>query len=121
MLLNLLGVTSAGRSEVMTQEQRNYPRLNTALKVQDLATLKTGLTDNMSMGGCFIAKSPEFDALAIPSRIALKFEIPGINDTVVVFGLVKHVGQHGEGFGIQFQEVHRKSAYYIGNFMGNFL
>ena len=105
----------------MEKEHRNYPRLDTALKVQDLATLKIGLTHNLSLGGCFIKKSSAFDALSIPSRIALKFEIPGITQTVVVFGLVKHKGKHDEGFGIQFQEVHKKSAYYIGRFMGSFL
>lgn len=103
------------------REQRNYPRLNAALRVHELATSRTGLTDNLSLGGCFIHKSNEFDSLAIPSRIALKFDLPGISEEVIVFGLVKHQGRQGEGFGIQFKEIHKKSAYYTGKFMGSFL
>lgn len=103
------------------QEQRNYPRFNTAVKVQDLATSRTGVTRNLSLGGCFIQKSPQFDALPIPSRISLKLDIPGITEGVVVFGLVKHAGKHEQGYGIQFKEVHKKSAYYIGRCIGNFL
>jgi hypothetical protein len=103
------------------KEQRNYPRFKTTVKVQDLATLRTGLTRNLSLGGCFIQKSPQFDSLPIPSRISLKFHIPGITEAVVVFGLVKHAGRHEEGYGIQFKEVHKQSLYYIGRFIGNFL
>jgi len=106
---------------VPEKEQRNYPRFNTAIKVEDLATLRTGLTRNLSLGGCFIRKSPDFASLPIPSRISLKFDLPGITEAVVVFGLVKHTGEHEEGFGIQFKEVHKKSAYYIGKFIGSFL
>ena len=106
----------------MTQhEQRSYPRLNTAVRVQDLATLRTGITRNISLGGCFIDKSPEFASLPIPSRISLKFDLPGITEAVVVFGLVMHDGRQEEGFGIQFKEVHKKSAYFIGKFIGCFL
>ena len=103
------------------KEQRNYPRFNTPVRVQDLATLRTGMTRNLSLGGCFIDKSPEFDSLPIPSRISLKFHMPGINEAVVIFGLVKHTGKHEEGYGIQFKEMHKKSVYYIGKFIGSFL
>ena len=103
-------------------ERRNYPRFNTALKVMELSTLKTGWTKNLSLGGCFIEKSKEFNLVSKNSRVTLKFEIPGVNDIVVVFGVVRHHGQEKEeGCGIQFQEVHRKSAYYLGRFMGTFL
>jgi hypothetical protein len=106
---------------MLQQERRNYPRFTTAVKVQDLVTLKTGLTDNISLGGCFVQKSQEFDFLPVSSRITLKFDIPGISETVMLFGLVMHRGRQAEGFGIQFQDVHKKSAYYIGRFMGSFL
>jgi len=106
---------------VPEKDQRNYPRFNTAVRVQDLATLRTGLTRNLSLGGCFIQKSPEFDSLPVPSRISLKLDIPGSAEAVVVFGLVKHTGVHDDGYGIQFKEVHKKSAYYIGKFIGSFL
>ena len=102
-------------------EQRNYPRLNAAVTVRDLATSRRGVTGNLSLGGCFIRKSPEFASLPIPSRISLHLDLPGITETVVVFGLVIHTGGHEEGFGIQFKEVHKKSAYYIGRFIGSFL
>ena len=67
------------------KEQRNYPRCNASVRVQDLATSRTALTLNLSLGGCFIEKSPEFDSLPIPSRISLQFHMPGINEAVVIF------------------------------------
>jgi hypothetical protein len=100
-------------------EKRNYPRFNTSIKVLELSTLKNGWTTNLSLGGCFIKKSKEFNSVPLASRLTLKFEIPGVNDIVVVFGVLKHHGE--QGFGIQFQEVHKKSAYYLGRFIGNFL
>jgi hypothetical protein len=106
---------------VPEHEQRNYPRLNTAVTVQELATSRTGVTGNLSLGGCFIRKSPAFALLPIPSRISLQFKLPGITETVVVFGVVIHTGGHDQGFGIQFKELHKKSAYYIGRFIGSFL
>jgi hypothetical protein len=48
-------------------------------------------------------------------------DLPRISEAVVVFGLVKHSGTQEEGFGIQFKEVHKKSAYYIGRYIGSFL
>ena len=102
-------------------ERRNYFRFNAALQVMELSTLKTGLTKNLSLGGCFIEKSKEFNCIPLDSRVTLKFEIPGVNDIVVIFGVVNHHGQHEEGFGVQFKEVDKKSAYYIGRFMGTFL
>ena len=101
-------------------EKRNYPRFDSVLQVMELSTLKTGWTTNLSLGGCFIQKSKEFNCLPLASRVTLKFEIPGVNDIVVIFGEVSHRGQQEEGFGIQFKEVDKKSAYYIGRFMGTF-
>ena len=101
-------------------DKRNYPRFDSVLQVMELSTLKTGWTRNLSLGGCFIEKSKEFNGLSLSSRVTLKFEIPGINDIVVIFGEVTHRGQQEEGFGIQFKEVDKKSAYYIGRFMGTF-
>jgi hypothetical protein len=106
---------------VPEHEQRKYPRLNTAVTVQDLATSRTGVTGNLSLGGCFIRKSPAFALLPIPSRISLQLNLPGITETVVVFGLVIRTGGQEEGFGVQFKEVHKKSAYCIGKFIGTFL
>jgi len=102
-------------------EKRNYPRFTTAINVLELTTLKNGRTSNLSLGGCFIPKSKEFNALPSDARLTLKFEIPGVNDLVVVFGVLRHQGEGDAGFGIQFQEVHKKSAYYLGRFIGNFL
>ena len=102
-------------------EKRDYPRFTTSIKVLELTTLKNGQTTNLSLGGCFITKSKEFNAIPLASRLTLKFEIPGVNDIVVVFGVLKHHGEQEQGFGIQFQEVNKKSAYYLGRFIGNFL
>lgn len=102
-------------------EKRHYSRLNAAVKVQDFNTFKTGWTKNISLGGCLIEKSHEFDFLSIASRLTLKFEIPGISEPVLASGIVRHRGKHGEGFGIQFEAVDKTSAFYLGKFMGSFL
>lgn len=102
------------------EEKRNYPRFNSSLQVMELSTLKTGLTTNVSLGGCFIQQSKDFSGLPLASRVTLKFEIPGVNDIVVIFGEVSHRGRNDNGFGIQFKEVDKKSAYYLGRYMGTF-
>jgi hypothetical protein len=102
------------------EDRRHYPRFNSALQVMELSTLKTGLTTNISLGGCFIEKTKDLSGLPLDSRVTLKFEIPGINDLVVIFGEVSHHGQKDEGFGIKFKEVDKKSAYYLGRYMGTF-
>lgn len=102
-------------------EKRRYPRLNTAIKVQDFTTFKTGWTKNLSLGGCFIEKTDEFDSRPMASRLTLKFEIPGVIEPVLASGIVKHRGKQGEGFGIQFEAVDKTSAFYLGKFMGGFL
>ena len=102
-------------------EKRHYPRLSAAVKVQDFTTFKTGWTRNLSLGGCLIERSDEFDFLSMASRLTLKFEIPGVKEPVLASGIVKHRGKHREGFGIQFEAVDKTSAYYLGKFMGSFL
>ena len=102
-------------------EKRSYPRLNTIVKVQDFTTFKTRWTKNLSLGGCLIERCDEFDSLSMASQIVLKFEIPGVNEDVLVSGIVRHMGKHKEGFGIQYASVDKKSAYYLGRFMGTFL
>ena len=102
-------------------EKRSYPRLNTAVEVRDYTTFKTRWTKNLSLGGCLIERCEEYDSLPIASQIVLKFEIPGVNEAVLASGVVKHKGKHREGFGIQFASVDKKSAYYLGRFMGTFL
>ena len=67
------------------EEKRHYPRFNSALQVMELSTLKTGLTTNLSLGGCFIEKSKDFNGIPLASRVTLKFEMPGINDIIVIF------------------------------------
>ena len=103
------------------KEKRKYPRINTTVKVKNVATLKTGWTKNLSLGGCLIKKSEGFDFLPVASRLTLNFEIPGVNDRIVAFGIVRHRGKYGEGFGIQFEAVDKRSAYYIERFLGTFL
>jgi hypothetical protein len=103
------------------KEKRRYPRLNTAIKVRDLVTQKTGWTKNLSLGGCLIDESEEFDFLPSASQLTLKLELPKVNELIVVYGKVRHRGKHREGFGIQFEAVDNRSAYYIERFMGTFL
>ena len=103
------------------EEKRKHPRLNNAIKVQEMATLKTRWTKNISLGGCLMEKSGESDFLPMASRLTLKLEIPGINEPVVAFGVVMHRGKHREWYGIQFEAVDKRSAYYLERFMGTFL
>jgi hypothetical protein len=102
-------------------EKRNYPRLDTTVKVKDFTTFKTRWTKNLSLGGCLIERCDELDSLSMVSQIVFKFEIPGVNEAVLASGIVKHTGKNREGFGIQFASVDKKSAYYLGKFMGAFL
>lgn len=102
------------------KEQRTHPRFNTMIKVQDLDTLKTGWTKDLSPGGCLIKKSEEFDFLPIASRLTLKLEIPGVNETITVKGIVRQKGKNREGFGIQFDPVDTRSAFYIERYLGTF-
>ena len=103
------------------EEKRSYPRFNTAVKVQDLTTHKTRWIKNLSLGGCLMEKAEEADFLPMASNLVLKLEIPGANEPVVAFGKVRHGGKSKEGYGIQFKEVHKQTAYYIERFMGVFL
>ena len=66
-------------------------------------------------------KSEEADFLPMASNLVLKLEIPGGNEPVLVYGKVRHEGEHKEGYGIQFKTVDKKSAYYIEKFIGVFL
>ena len=72
---------------------RRYPRLNTVVKVQDFTTFKTGWTRNLSLGGCLIERSDEFDLLSMASRLTLKFEIPGVSEPVLASWIVKTQGE----------------------------
>ncbi len=103
------------------KEKRSYPRFDTAIKIQDVDTLKTGWTKNLSQGGCLIEKSEEFDFLPMASRLTFKFELPGVNEPIIVRGIVRQKGKNREEFGIQFEAVDKESAYYIERYIGNFL
>ena len=103
------------------KEKRSHPRFNTVIKVQDVDTLKTGWTHNLSLGGCMIGKSEEFDFLPMASRLILKLELPGADETIMVKGIVRQKGKHREGFGIQFDPIDKRSAFYIERYLGTFL
>jgi len=79
--------------------------------------LKTGWTKNLSQGGCLIEKSGDFDFLPMASRLTLKLEIPGVNEPIMVQGIVRQRGKHREGFGIQFEAVDKRSASHIERFL----
>ena len=55
------------------------------------------------------------------SRLTLKLEIPGVDETITVKGIVRQKGKNREGFGIQFDPVNKRSAFYIERYLGNFL
>jgi hypothetical protein len=102
-------------------EKRSHPRFVTSVRVQDVATLCTGLTKNISLGGCLVENTEGFHYLPVNTPLMLKFDIPGIAENIIIPGEIKHWGKEGDAFGVQFKEVDKKSAYYIGRFMGIFL
>lgn len=59
------------------KEKRRYPRFNVSVKIQDAATLKTGWTRDLSLGGCLIEKSGEFDFLPMASGCHLPLQYRG--------------------------------------------
>jgi hypothetical protein len=103
------------------QEKRRYPRFTVKVKIQDTATLKTGWTRNLSLGGCLIEKSDEFDFLPMASRGSFTLAIQGADEPVEVHGVVRHKGKDRDVFGIQFEDIDKKCAYYIEKFTGTFL
>lgn len=62
-----------------------------------------------------------FHYLPVNTPLILTFAIPGVSEDIVISGEIKHWGNEGEGFGVQFTEVDKRSAYYLGRFMGIFL
>jgi hypothetical protein len=54
------------------------------------------------------------------SRLTLKLEIPGVDDTITVKGIVRQKGKNREGFGVQFDPVDKRSAFYIERYLGTF-
>ena len=118
-----IGIPACGSRKghpVMT-EKRSHPRFVTSIRVQDVATLCTGLTRNISLGGCLVENTEGFHYLPVNTPLMLKFDIPGIAENIIIPGEIKHWGKEGEAFGVQFKEVDKKSAYYIGRFLGIFL
>jgi hypothetical protein len=102
-------------------EKRSHPRFATSVRVQDVATLSTGRTKNISLGGCLVEHTEGFHYLLVNTPLMLKFDIPGLTEDIVISGEIRHWGKEGEAFGVQFTEVDKKSAYYLGRFMGIFL
>ncbi len=62
----------------------------------------SGLTKNISIGGCFVEKSEDSYLLPIDSTIPLFLEIPGGYAYIEIYGGIKHHGHAGNGMGIQF-------------------
>jgi hypothetical protein len=102
-------------------EKRSHPRFVTSVRVQDVATLSTGRTQNISLGGCLVENTEGFHYLPVNTPLMLTFEIPGVAEHIVIAGEIRHWGKEGEAFGVQFKEVDKRSAYYLGRFMGIFL
>jgi hypothetical protein len=113
--------SGCGRKGVCMTEKRSHPRFVTSVKVQDVATLSTGRTKNISLGGCLVENTEGFHYLPVNTPLMLAFEIPGVAENIVISGEIRHWGKEGDGFGVQFKEVDKKSAYYLGRFMGIFL
>jgi len=102
-------------------EKRIHPRFATSVRVQDVATLYTGRTKNISLGGCLVENSEGFHYLPVNTPLVLTFDIPGVAENIIISGEIRHWGKEGEAFGVEFTEVDKRSAYYLGRFMGIFL
>ena len=58
-------------------EWRSHPRLPFGMKIVNTNSSEVGMIRDISLGGCFINRSENFDLLPVHSRLPLVLEIPG--------------------------------------------
>lgn len=106
-------------------EWRAHPRLEFGIKVVNKDNNEVGMMRDISVGGCFINKSQEFNLIPINAKIPLAFEIPGEDEYediyIEVEGKVVHHGKTEEGVGVNFIMVESSAANVISGFVKAYL
>ncbi|MDY6861864.1 MAG: PilZ domain-containing protein [Thermodesulfobacteriota bacterium] len=98
------------------KEQRHYQRLKFGFQIEDINGKKTWMTEDISVGGCFIKA---LEDMPVGSKINLAFQIPGSPKYINALGEVKHLQERG--MGIEFINVETKKRNEMGLFIKQFL
>lgn len=129
-----LNVREEGNELIVTRERRRDPRflLELAVTMEGDNNFYTGLSENISEGGVFIATSA---VLPIGMRVELQFTLPHFDVPIRLEGTVQWVREpeamslpgmvfgHGEsrdvppGMGIRFDDIDQDAVYAIRKFM----
>ena len=102
------------------QKKRKHQRVELEVRIADKDNRISGVTKNISAGGCFVETSEDFHLLPIGSTIPLFLEIPGGHAYIEIDGVIKHHGQEGNGMGIQFETPQRGISSLIDQFLKNY-
>ena len=100
-------------------KKRKHQRVKIEIRVASKDHCSRGFTRNVSVGGCFIKKSDDFNLLPIGSKVPLFLEIPGEYAYIEIDGVVKHHGEKEEGMGICFEATNRGTQSLIDRFLQN--
>ena len=100
-------------------EKRKHQRVKTEIRLASKDHCSRGFTRDVSVGGCFIVKSEDFNLLPIGNKVPLFLEIPGEYAYIEIDGIVKHHGKNKEGMGICFDTTSRGVQSLIDRFLQN--
>lgn len=125
--------SSADSMPIPAEDQRKHPRfvLSLAITLQGENNFYTGLSENISEAGVFIATQ---QMLAIGTPVVLSFTLPNALDPISVLGTVQwvrgpdamakaennfgaHFSEVKPGMGVQFSDVDQQSIRTIREFM----
>jgi len=102
------------------REKRKQQRVEVEVRITAKDNRISGLTKNISRGGCFLKKSEDFHLLPIGSTIPFYIEIPGGYAYIEIDGVITHHGQEGDGMGIRFESAHRGIPSLIDQFLRDY-
>lgn len=100
-------------------EKRKHQRIELGIRFASKDNRIRGSTRDISVGGCFIAKSENFCLLPIGSRISFFLEIPGDYAYLEIDGAVRHHGKEGDGMGVCFETTNYGIISLIDQFLRN--
>jgi len=100
-------------------KKRKHERVKIEIRVASKDHCSKGFTRDVSVGGCFIEKSDDFNLLPIGSKVPLFLEIPGEYAYIEINGVVKHHGKEEGGMGIYFESTNRGIQSLIDKFLQN--
>lgn len=101
-------------------EIRKHQRIELEVRVASKDNRIRGFTRNLSVGGCLIDKSDDFNLLPIGSKTSFFLEIPGEYAYIEIDGVAKHHGKEGDGMGICFETTNGIKSL-IDQFLRNYL